>query len=258
MADTAKNIGSSRAERPTLRGRAVSGPGTLEFRLERFKRVSNASLDFLKRLYDRRSIAELYIQGEIDLHMHFFSGHGVACARYSAGEIEEAQSVGCGINLKHEIALVIMKTPVLVWVGEIAKNLSPIASTVRLQSLDCCYMRGIEAIEPSAILPKRESLLLAFDRELRAIYDATRVQDGKLVNKVIHSCSQIVTNFTNQHAKDKRHAEITGGSNLDFARSVRIEIPHNRILLRLSEDFDSLYKISKVFACPPTSGDSSI
>jgi hypothetical protein len=28
--------------------------------------------------------------------------------------------------------------------------------------------------------------------------------------------------------------------------------------LRLSEDFDSLYKISKVFACPPTSGDSSI
>ena len=235
----------------------VGASNSLEFRLERIKRFSNRSLDFLKRLYDRRSIAELYLQREVCLHVHFLTRHGIACARYHTGKIEESKPVSGGVDNELEASLIVMQSPVLVWIGEVAESLRPIASVVRLQSLDCCQMSGIEAFE-LFLLPKREALLSVFDNELSAINDLSRVQDGKFVNQVIKRSPEIVADLPYQNGKDEWNAKVLVRADLDFAWSIRIEIPRNRIVLRLPELIDSSYKLTKVFACPSYAGDSPV
>lgn len=53
----------------------MSGPlSPLEIRIEYSKCFSNARLDFLKRLADRRSISEQYLNGDGNIHVHFRVG----------------------------------------------------------------------------------------------------------------------------------------------------------------------------------------
>lgn len=230
---------------------------TLEIRLERIKCASNFSLDFLKRLYNRRTIAELYLQHEICLHVHFLARDRVFCARYSAGKIEKTEAVGIGKNLKIKNPLVEREASVLVWVGDVTESLRPVASTVWLQSLDGCYMRGIEAIEP-LLLPKREDLLLVFDNELRALDNFPRVEKGQFVNQVIEGAPQIIANLPDQYCEHQRDAKSFRSVELDFVRSIWVGLPANRIMLGLPEGVDQSFKLTKAFACPCCPGESTI
>jgi hypothetical protein len=172
----------------------TSGGGTpLKIRLERLKHASNLRLDFLKRLYDRRPIAELYASGEHCLHIHFRSV-GSFCATYRAGHIREIGDMGLIDNVKRQFVFGLGrdKVDVLVGVGKVLKDGRPLTSTVRLQRLDCCHMRGIEAIQPSSPYPPFEALLAAFDRELSSFDNAPGIEAGEFKDEVIEGRSQIV------------------------------------------------------------------
>ena len=230
--------------------RHVEECSPLEFRLESLKRTSNASLNFLKRLFDRRSVAELYLQGDVDLHVHFLTRNGVFCARLCAFNIEKAQPVSRREHVKSKSTLVEMKAPVLIRVGKIPKEWRPVATLIRLEPLDCCYMSRIEAIEPTSLLPERKSLLLAFDWKLRALNNPAGIENSQLINQIIEGGSEVVANLPNKDAKEQGDSHITFDRELELARSFQIKIPGNRIMLLLPEGFNSSDKVSKVFSCP--------
>ncbi len=52
--------------------------------------------------------------------------------------------------------------------------------------------------------------------------------------------------------------ELLGCSEFDFARALQIELPANRIVLRLPEGFDCSFKITKAFSCPLCPGEGPI
>src|SRR6266446_2076553 len=54
----------------------------VEFWLEQQKRFNNATLDFLKRIYDGCSIVERYGRLEISLSVYFLARDGIFCAKY--------------------------------------------------------------------------------------------------------------------------------------------------------------------------------
>src|SRR5580704_2569403 len=122
----------------------------LEVRLERLKNASNLRLEYFKRLYDRRPIGELYASSEHCLHIHFRSVRHY-CATYCAGhipQIDEMISVDA-MECKFMISSRRNKMDMLIGIGQVSKSGSLIASTIRLQCLDCCNMCAIEAVEPS-------------------------------------------------------------------------------------------------------------
>lgn len=231
---------------------------SLEIRLERIKRRSNLALDYLKRLYDWRPVGELYVSGEIELHVHFLTSGGMACARFHARNTEKSQAVRIGENLQLKKTVESCEFTVLVGVGNLPERLSPIASTVWLERLDCCHMRGIEAVEPSTLLAPREALWLVFNGELSAIDNATAVKDGKLINEIIECGAEVVANLSNDYADNQRDRHHLAEANLDLIRSFKIEIPGNKLLLFVPEGFDNGHKLSKVFFSPLNPGISPI
>jgi hypothetical protein len=144
---------------------SAAATGALKLRLERLKRLSNLRLEFMKRLYDWRPIVEQYLQGNCELHVHFLTGNGMLCARYRPREIEEAKSFSIRPKPSFESSSMENEVSVFVGIGDIPQYSRPIASSIRLQILDNCYMSGIEAIEPSALFPPLESLFYIFDRK---------------------------------------------------------------------------------------------
>jgi hypothetical protein len=175
---------------------------SLELRLERIKRLGNLRLNFLKLIYDRRPIGEQYCSGEVCLHVHFGAIQGY-CATYRAGHVPEIVEMESVHDMNSEFMLSGSrdKGPVLVGIGHVSKDGSPLASSVRLQCLDSCDMRGIEAIEPSTINPRFEALALTFNRKLASFDVESGVEARKFKGQVIEGRSQIVDNLANQDAK---------------------------------------------------------
>jgi hypothetical protein len=234
---------------------------SLELRLERIKRLSNASLEFLKRLYDRRPVAEQYLKGDCEVHLHFFARDRVYCARYRAArDVEEAKPIGISKNAGLNEASMECKLAVFVGTGEALKRCRPIDSVVRLQSLDCCYMGGIEAVEPSTLFPPLESLLLVFDRELSSIDASPGIERGKLIDQIIEGGSKIVCDFADDNTDLDRNSEPLINDELRFAKMVRVCIPFQgtSLFLFLPESFTPCYKIKNVFACPRGTGKRAV
>ncbi len=230
----------------------------LEVRLERLKNASNLRLEYLKRLYDRRPIGELYGSGEHCLHIHFRSVRHY-CAMYCAGhipKIDDMISVGA-MERKFMISSRRNKMDMLVGIGQVFKNGSPIASTVRLQRLDCCNMCAIEAVEPSSLYAPLKSLFLVFDRKLSALNEISRIEPSEFENQIIERRPDVINDLPNEDAETKIHGEM----NLIYdklLRVIRIGIEGNRIDLFLPSLSDFPYKISKVFFCPTYPRDSAI
>jgi hypothetical protein len=237
--------------------RVPGGPETLEFRLERIKRRGNLRLDFLKRLYDPRSIAELYLKGHVDVHVHVLTRPGVICARYRAGLAEKFSGIGSEGRSEGESTGIVSETTVLVGIGEGGESASPITSTIRLQILDRCHMRGIETLQPSTIYAPPEALWLIFDRELCPLYDPTGIEEGEFKNEIIESSPKIVTNLSGQKTEIEGYNLFLDKNDLDAVRSIRVEIPNGGITLRLPDGFNSFYKLTKVFACPVNTGEGT-
>ena len=106
---------------------AESSP--LELRLEVTKDLGNLRLELPKAFYDRRSVAECYLDGNVVLHLHWSTGKNGFCATWKKSDDNRTDDA--------------CKVPVFVGIAQFAKSGYPVASTQRLQPLDSCdVVRG--------------------------------------------------------------------------------------------------------------------
>jgi hypothetical protein len=242
-------------------GGGAGAPETdsLEFRLERIKRLSNARFKFLQRLEDKRPVAERYAEGDVHFHLHFLSGNGMFCACYGAGNIQKLQAIGVGVEGDVKTSLIDRQMPVFVGVGQLAETPRPVASLVRLKRLDGCNMSCVEGLEPTA-LPMLKALGLVLDRELGIPVDLAGIQNGKFIDQIIEGGSEIVTKLADQDAQNGRNLESSFYDELWFAQMLRVTIPlpGNSLSLLLSDDFDLSYKIIEVFFCPSCASEGAV
>jgi hypothetical protein len=242
--------GSATAEsREPAAGDGAPDLSSLKIRIEHKNRISNLRMEFLKRLYDRRSIAELYRDGKVELHCHFLTGDRVACALFRPRDIKETQSVGVWENIKGEGTFVHNKSDVFINIGQVAKNFRPFATSIRLQRLDRCFMGGIEAVEPSSLLPVRESLLFVLNGKLSVGGDFAAIEDCEFIDEIVESAAEVVTNFSGKNAPRQRNDGLLGVDERRFAAGLRVKLNNNRIQLLLPEQVNLAHKITKVFSC---------
>ena len=82
---------------------------SLEFRLERIKRLGNLHFELLECFYNGRSIAERYVDGDVLLHVHGLASDYRFCATFGKRDVDwEANNC---------------ETLVFVWVGDIPEYL---------------------------------------------------------------------------------------------------------------------------------------
>src|SRR5437660_9666461 len=118
-------------------------------------------MEYLMSFYDRNCHifdGDRYRNGRDELHIHFRSV-GSFCAVFRADHVGRGErapvhdTTNCGSGTISNGC----KRPVFVWVRDLLEIPSPIASTVRLQRLDTCFMAGVEAFQ-SELCPALEIL----------------------------------------------------------------------------------------------------
>jgi len=67
----------------------------------------------------------------------------------------------------------------------------------------------------------------------------------------------IVANLPDQSANPEGHGDDFTQADVDFARVLRIELPRNGVALSIVPGRNSSFKLTKVFACPIYSFESS-
>src|ERR1039458_4409811 len=104
---------------------------------EPFNCLSNTSLDFLKRLHDRRAVWQRYSEGEV-IHCHFMADRQGHCLRWRRRLFSPLECFIYGNEF-----------PVTVGVGEVAEKLEWLPSLVRLKPLEKCEMFVGDPLEKS-------------------------------------------------------------------------------------------------------------
>ncbi len=160
---------------------------SLELRLERIKRLSNLKFQLLESVYDRRSVVERYVDGDIVIHVHGFASDYRFCATWHRGDDDWAGNP--------------CKVPVFVGIGEIAEYLRPLASITRLQPLDHCNMLVADTFEPG-VPPTLEDLWFIIDRKLCTLDDLLGIELSQVIYKVVQSRPQVVDGFPNENTDD--------------------------------------------------------
>lgn len=232
-------------------GQAGNFLSPLEIRLECSKCISNARLDFLQRLYDRRPIFERYAASDINLHLHGrLSGYGMGCLTFEA---QAARDVLFDLRMDGNVRKSLMRNdvPVFVRVGDITQPRRPLTSRVRLQSLDRCDMVGIDALEPALLEPSSEAIFVVFKRKLRSSLLAAGIELGEFKDEVFESGSEVLTCFPDQDSKSHIVEGLGWEGDLDnVIGGIRIELDTDRVRLFFEHGVSPRFEISKVFACP--------
>ena len=230
----------------------------LEVRLERNKCISNLSLDFFERLYDRRPIWERYVAGHVNLHVHG-SIDGMRCCAWVAANLTQvifktSEDPSSDVtSARHEM-------PVFIRIGTLAEQPRPIASLVRLQSLDYCDMAGVDAFEATSLCVPNKVLFRVHNRKLRAALLGAGIEYGQFENKIIESTSEVVTNLPHQNAELHSVESLSGKREIRDAlvRGIRIELKDNGIGLFSKGVVGLRHEIKKVFVCPLYSFETAI
>jgi len=91
---------------------------SLKLRMEINKSLGNLRTKLLQCFYNGRSVAENYLNGDTELHVHWLSSNDCFCATHRRA-IDHWRTDGG-------------EMPVFVRVGNLSQSLSPFASLVRL------------------------------------------------------------------------------------------------------------------------------
>lgn len=217
-----------------------------ELKIEINKRLSNARIDFIKRLYDRRPVVEQYLDGDCDIHVHFTTGIHRWCANYISCR-------AAGVSVKGDAPSDVDESVVLVEVVEVPEHRDPVASLVRLQTLDHCNMGFVDALEVG-VTPSGEAIGVAFNRELSARWLSISSQEGKSVDEIIQRAAEIVTNFTNQNRAgdwDRKGRPLADTRPYEeIVRRIRIKLGYEAVFVLFGDDVQFFPQITKVFLCP--------
>ena len=228
---------------PHRLGGAVSR--LLELRLEHAKRLGNLQFQLLQSVYihDGRSIAELYMNGEAVLHIHGLTSDYRFCATLR--------------NAIYDGGFGYSKPPVFVRIGQFSEGACPVASVIRLQPLNYCDMFAADSFEKGTT-PSLETFYGILNRKLRAVFNLAGVQACQLIDEVIQSSSQVVSDFPNEDFNNVGHwlnvESCTTHDVLDFFTFFRDErlwfaFNNNVITHSLAECIDHTIQIRQVYAC---------
>jgi hypothetical protein len=219
----------------------------LELRLERFKRLSNARLDFLKRLGDSRTLAEQYLNGDGGFHLHMLFGGAAWCAKYMSCCALD------GSGNYNNARLNIHKTIVFVEVAKVSKISNPLASFVWLQPLDDCHMSVADALEVGISLSIK-SLSFAFNGELSSRWSFVGVEECESVDEIIERTAKVVASLSNENGDFWRDGNCRAlsypRSYYNIVRRIGIKLGYESISVFFREDIQPLPQINKVFLCP--------
>jgi len=228
-----------------------------EFGIELSKCFSNLRLDFLKCVYDGRSVLERYRNGVVNLHLHIAHG-GMWCVTLEASNSVQVVSLKTGMNGEPGNSLSRDQVPVFVRVGAIAEECGPIASVVRLKPLDLCDMSGVDLYEHTwSVTP--ETIRAVFNRKLRSLLLDAGVKFGELEDEIIECPSKVIANLANKDWEP--HSDIGFGGQTDLqnlVRGIRIEVNDTSVRLLPGDFLDVPVQFRKVFACPVYSCESRI
>jgi len=221
---------------------------SLELRLEISKCMSNARLDFLKCLYNRESVLERYRKRIVHLHLHMPQAERcVTLEPVNPVEIVPLKTrVGCHTGDSASLD----EVTVFVGVGAVAKAFDPVASVVRLQPLDCCYMNGVDACEhPWGVTS--ETIRVVFNRKLRSLLLDAGVKFGEFEDEVIECAPEVIANLTDKDRNIHPEKGFGGSDGLrDLVRGVRIELDGTGVRL-LPGDFANVpFQFGNSFVCP--------
>jgi len=206
---------------------------------ESFDNFGDFMLEYLKRLYDKRPIFERYVEGEIEVHLHFdWNGSGW-CFRYRG--LNDGHG---GLPSRKQDTEVF----VFVFIGEGPQCASPFASIARLVLLDHCDMFSADAVK-EGLEASRESLYRIFDRKLRSRLLNTRIETRQVEHQVIQGAAEIVNDLTGDGGKQQRNLDHGGGLK-DRLSDMKVVIGAEAILADLSQVREPLLQIKQMFTCP--------
>jgi len=218
----------------------------LELRLEVTKDLGNLRVELLKALYDRRSVAERYLDGYVVLHVHGLTGKDGFCATWKKGDDNRTDDT--------------CKVPVFVGVAQFAKSSYPVASTQRLQPLDSCDVirgQGVSKIVPCEEV--LESFFRICDRKLRVIYDSLGIKAGQLISQVVEGNTQVLCDLADEGADPQGGRDDEGGDRSPNCRNSPaiwqgedswLAIQGDTVVCSLAQGVDLGLQILQVFPCP--------
>lgn|SRR6185295_11871161 len=184
----------------------------LELRLKLSERISNLSFDLLERLYEGQAALKDYVEGVVESHIHWtFWVSNLTFNENLTAPIEvggvEIRGVVRALSPESRLLSLDSETHMLILVGDFLKELepmSPVCSVVRLQPLDSYRMRVIDSIE-TAFAPSPESAWRLIDRELRVLLLRAGIKNGKLVDEVVETRSEVVSDLADQCRDSRRN-----------------------------------------------------
>ena len=229
-----------------VKGNANAELPPLELRVEVTKDLGNLRLELLKCFYDRRSVAERYLDNNVALHVHALTGKNGLCATWRKSDDNRTDDSS--------------KVPVFVEVGEIAKPSYPVASTKRLQPLDSCDVLGGQGVTKVVSCEEvLESFFRICDRKLCMIYDSLGVKAGQLINQVVEGNAQVLRNLSDQRTDPQRSRDDEGGEGAPHCPNLPavwqgedswLAIQGDTIVCSLAQGVDLGLQILQVFPCP--------
>ena len=240
----------------------MNHPSALELRLERLKQISNLRLQLMESVFDGLDATPdrvlfdwgQYKNGAQNLHFHFDAVRPF-CATYIAkcdvvGSAQSRLAECTDTQGAHSRSAGGSEASVFVRIRDLDKKLSPIASVIRLQSLNSCDMRGIEASKGGFfILP--EFVWGFLNQKLRALLGGTGAQDGQFINEIIQGGAKVIADLPDNDPEQVGGViETLGDDHARFIRGIRIELNPYGMEVDLSEVGDFPFKLRKMFACP--------
>lgn len=239
----------------------------LELRLERLNRVSNSSLDILKRFHQRSSICERYIDGILQVEMCIRYAGPSTTDYFSAKIVERSAYTARSEPDLFPTTINGCQMPMLVTVGNIAQGFRPCASHVWLQQLD-----GVDvAIEESRQIRFGSRVKAAlfvfgmglneFDGELGSILGPSGILNCEFVDEIIKSSAQVVNDLANNDRDIFGDIAVTerlilnGTSHVLSGLKSQIKrcnliLGEKFILARFSEPFDDQFQLTNVDVSP--------
>lgn len=229
----------------------------LKLRLEISKRISNLRLDFLQRLYDRRPIIKRYVRGYVNFHLHS-AKNGVRCVTFIANDLTQV-SVRAGMDCGVEQSCHLDEMPVFVGIGGFPQVFRPVASLIRLQPLNGCNMRGVNAFEAGLATVAPEVIYRVHNRELCSALLAAGVEFGEFENEIIQSAPKVITNLA-EADRDISPDECLIGrrSAFDAIRRLRIKVYPDGVCLADFDVGEHAFEVIKMFAAPPYSCNAGV
>lgn len=224
---------------------------SLKLRLERIKRRGNLALDLLERWGNGRPVSERYFERSLCIHVHIVHMPTASslCLKYLAGPVSP---IGGVAQHKLEEAIhyggVIGQVPVLVWVGDVAQRLSPLASECRLEILNSGNVDSAKALEP-VLVAIRKVLAVTVHGELRSFMSGRIVVGGELEHEVIQGGAEVVDDFSREDGEGalwRSPSFVDDGS----ALGLRIECIGQILSVCVAAPFLPTFEVGEVFTGP--------